>query len=79
MYIIAYDVPVKRCSKYSKILEQYGSRIQNSVFIIEDENLFKEVRLILEKNTTPEDKIFIASLKNIISKEEIINQKIILI
>ena len=72
-------MPVKCCNKYAKLLEQYGIRIQNSVFLIEDEKLFIEVQFNLEKIFCECDKIFVAEIKRVISNDKILNLKMILI
>ncbi len=81
MYIISYDISKdKKRRKISKKLENYGKRVQYSVFECElDKKRFEELyqKLVLEMGTEEsEDSIRIYSLcKNCVEKTAIIGVK----
>ena len=57
IYVIAYDIcHPKRLTKVSKILENYGQRIQKSVFEVEvSSSTYKEMKQRIESVISPDE------------------------
>lgn len=67
IYIVAYDVKAKYTQKCAKVLENYGERLQQSVFMIHGERMLKDALEDINKLNLKELNLLVFEVKNILS------------
>lgn len=69
IFIVAYDVKAKFTQKCAKVLENYGERLQQSVFLIYGENMMKGAVEDINKMKLNDLNLLVFEVKRILDKE----------
>ena len=69
IFIVAYDVKAKFTPKCAKVLENYGERLQQSVFMIYGEGMLKDAVEDINKLNLKELNLLVFEVKTILGEE----------